>query len=117
MGSSFLQKLNPASALDIPGRLAGNNSWLARMTSYDPLMQTGVGKVLAPNAYARGQAYSQRHMDPNAAATAIQRPTPFAGQDPTLRDANAGYVNAANQAVNQANKTWQQGSTNTPYGQ
>lgn len=108
MGSQFFK------AIDIPGKLAGNNSWLARMTSYDPLMQTGIGKVLAPNSYARGQAYSQRLQPPAGTQVA---PTPYAGLNPTLRDANAGYVNAANNAVNQTNKTWQQGSTNTPYGQ
>lgn len=120
MGSSFTKMLNPMAALDIPGRLAGNNSWLARMTSYDPIMKTSVGKVLAPNMYARGQAYAQRHDDPNAALTAQNRPTPYAGLDPTLRDANAGYVTAANNAVNQQNKTWQQGSASqnpNPYGQ
>lgn len=111
MGSSFLQKLNPASVLDLPGRLAGNNSGLARLTSYDPLMQTKVGQVLAPNMYARGQTYSQNtSVLPNRYA---QAPSTYNQQ----RDANAGYVTAANNAVNQANKTWQQGSTNSPYGQ
>jgi hypothetical protein len=115
MGSSFLR-----SALDPIGstisRFAGPNSFYAKANAYDPLMSSPVGKFMSPGNYNVGQQYANRHNDPNPVATAAQRPTPYAGVDPTLRDANAGYVNAANQAVAQRNKTWQQGSFGSPQG-
>lgn len=99
------------SALDIPGKLAGQNSWLARMTSYDPLMQTGVGKVLAPNMYAKGQEYSQRNTDMNPAQTAAAYPTPYANTAPSLTGASAGYINASQLAAQKAAQNANQQNT------
>lgn len=128
MGSSFFKPANGfvRGALDPIGTIvgqiaqkAGPNSWFAKMNAYDPIVSSGVGKVLNPQAHQLGQEYANRH---NPADGNWGTPGAYAGQDPTLRAANAGYVNAANGAVNQANKVWQTGqqpnqqNQQNPYG-
>jgi hypothetical protein len=115
MGSSFLrQGLDPIGS--VISHFAGPNSGFAKLAGYDPLISSSVGKFMSPGAYNLGQQYINRRNPPAGYQPA---PTPYAGQDPTLRDANAGYVNAANQAVEQRNKAFQQGSASqgNPYGQ
>jgi len=91
MGSFF-------KAIDVPGKLMGSNSWTARMTAYDPLMKTGVGKTLAPNAYDKGQQYASTHFNQEK-----NIPGPYAGITPTLNDANNQYL-VATQKAQQANQ-------------
>lgn len=93
MGSTFFKGIDPIGQL--AGSLAGKNSWFARMSSYDPIISSGAGKVIAPAAHDVGVQYSQRHTDMNPAATAANFPTPYAGVAPSLADANNGYVRAA----------------------
>jgi len=90
MGNGFL---NPMRAADIPGRLIGSNSFVGRATAYDPLMNSGVGKVLAPNAYDKGQQYAATHFNQEK-----NIPGPYAGITPTLQDANNQYVLATQKA-------------------
>lgn len=112
MGSSFF---NPIHQLDpignLIGSIAGPHSFVAKEAHYDPLASSGFGKAVSPAMYNAGQAYGNRL---NVTST----PTPFAGKDPTLQDANNGYVQQA-QAVAQRQQPQQQqrqwGQIN-PYG-
>jgi hypothetical protein len=95
MGSNFFQKLvNPLSAID-PAQLAGSNSSLGRLSYYDPLVNSGVGKVLSPSAYAAAQAYGVRTHEPLGPGGA------YAGAAPTLATANTQYQAPAAPAVPQ----------------
>lgn len=67
-----------------PATLAGRNSWIAKEASYDPLMRSGAGKYIDPSAANVGQQYAARH-------DVTSTPTPFAGVNPTLQDANNQY--------------------------
>lgn len=108
MGSGFFKVLNPMAAMDLPGRLAGNNSWLARMASYDPLAQTPIGKVVAPYGSDIGRAYSQRHAPPMGYAGAGY------GGDASLSGANRGYIQASQDAMNGANDSVMNGTAPVP---
>lgn len=105
MGSTFFrQGLDPIGS--VMGKFAGNNSWLARMTSYDPVMSSGVGKFMNPSMYARGQAYSQRHQPPPG----FQDNT-GAGGPASLEGANEGYIAASQRLMNNANTNIMNGTT------
>jgi hypothetical protein len=104
MGSSFFQRafepwkngvqgvvnsIDPAytlagkTVLD-PATLAGRNSFIAKEASYDPLMKSGAGQYIDPAAANVGQQYAARN-------NVMQGPTPYAGVNPTLQDANNQY--------------------------
>lgn len=94
MGSFF----NSIAKLDPIQQLAGKNSFVAKMDSYDPLMKNT----------DLGQAYANRHN------TGPQAPTPYAGITPTLADANSGYQAPAPASayVQQAQRVAQQQQQN-----
>lgn len=91
MGSGFFKGIDPIGQL--VGSVAGKNSWFSKMAHYDPIMGSSVGKVISPATYDAGQAYGARR---NVTPT----PTPFAGVQPTLQDANNGYVQQSQRAAN-----------------
>jgi hypothetical protein len=84
MGSSFFK-----DAIDPIGAVAGKNSWLAKEASYDPVNRV-VGKYVAPNGNAAGQAYANRNN------TGPQATPQYAGIAPTLAAAASGYAPANN---------------------
>jgi hypothetical protein len=89
VGSNFFRGLDPAGQLI--GHFAGPNSFIAKEAHYDPLASSGFGKAVSPAMYNAGQAYGARN-------NVTSSPTPFAGLNPTLQDANAGYVQATKNA-------------------
>ena len=87
--------LNTIAKFDPIQQFAGKNSFIAKEDSYDPLMKNT----------DLGQAYANRHN------TGPQAPTPYAGINPTLADANAGYQQnpaPASAYVQQAQRVAQQ---------
>jgi len=92
MGSKFL---NPVNAID-PGAIASlfgnrNSGFLARMSSYDPLVSSSAGKYLAPAEHDAGQAYTASHLR----NTGDAQGKPLAGVAPTLGDALNSYQQPA----------------------
>lgn len=71
-----------------PATLAGKNSWLAKESSYDPLMKSGAGKYIDPAAASAGQAYANRNVVSNPVGA-------FAGTQPTLANAQNQYLRVA----------------------
>lgn len=108
MGTTFFRSgFDPLGSL--VGRFNGNNSWLSRMTSYDPLMSSSVGKAINPQLYAEGQAYANRRNAPAGY-------TPTYGGPASLAGANTGYVAASQKVMNDKNNAVMNGNGNM-YGQ
>lgn len=84
MGSGFFQKLNPLRAID-PAQFFPADSVVGRMSSYDPVVNSGVGKVLSPVAREKGDQYTAMH------AQGPGTPGPYAGVTPNLADALSSY--------------------------
>lgn len=104
----------------------GGNSFFGKMAAYDPLNKfansiqdspfgkvlnyadpvrdpTNPTKSLAQSAVQAGNEYSNRNN-----VSGYPNPTPYAGVQPTLQDANNGYVQAAQRVAQQQQQQQQQ---------
>lgn len=70
----------------------GTHSFFDKMAAYDPTLSSPIGKYIDPVAAGMGQRYRDR-------LKVGSTPTPYAGVNPTLADANNGYVQAAKKQI------------------